>query len=148
MSIDTRANLLSLAALGVLAYVAETLVHEAVGHGGVCLASGGALTLLAPLYMRCSVVTAAMIVAGPAANAVTGLLCLIALQAPSLRNGAFRFFLWLSFVFNWLVAAGYLLVGSATGFGDWGVVFAAVTPDWHWRAIWAHFVSPSGSSAA
>lgn len=135
MSIEPRAqaNPLSLAALGVLAYVAETLVHEAVGHGGVCMASGGSLTFLAPLYMRCSVVTAAMIAAGPAANVVTGLLCLIALQAPSSRTGAFRYFLWLSFVFNWLVAAGYLLVGAATGFGDWGALFASVTPNWHWR---------------
>src|SRR5262249_10178329 len=102
------ASPLSIAALGLLAYVAETLLHELGGHGSVCLVSGGQIVLLAPLYMRCSVETVAIVAAGPAANFLVGLLCLVVLSMPARRAGAFRYFLWLSLCFNWLVAAGYL----------------------------------------
>jgi hypothetical protein len=127
------ANSFTLAALGVLAYIAETLLHEAGGHGAVCLLTGGKITLLAPLYMRCSIVTPLMVAAGPAMNVLFCLLSFLALQVRSERAGALRYFFWLSFCFNGLVAAGYLLVGAATGFGDWGVLFAGIHPDWMWR---------------
>ncbi|HEX3808222.1 MAG TPA: hypothetical protein VHW02_00865 [Rhizomicrobium sp.] len=130
-----EANIITLMALGVLAYVSETLLHEAVGHGTLCLLGGGKITLLAPLYMRCSAVTLAMVVAGPCANLLGGLICLLALQFKRSEPArSFDYFLWLFFIFNWLVAAGYLLVGAATGFGDWSVAFAGVKPDWMWRA--------------
>lgn len=128
------ADPITLASLGVLAYVTETLLHEAAGHGGVCLATGGQITLLAPLYMRCSVSTPLMVAAGPAMNAVAGFACLLALRLRSGQAGPLRYFLWLSLVFNWLVAAGYLLVGGLTGFGDWAALFASVRLDWAWRA--------------
>lgn len=120
-------------ALGSVAYVSETLLHEAVGHGGVCLAIGGKITLLAPLYMRCSEVTLQMVAAGPGINLFAGLVSFLLLHRRGAISGAWRYFLWLVFVFNWLVAAGYAMVGAATGFGDWGVAFAAVHPDGLWR---------------
>ncbi|HWA90219.1 MAG TPA: hypothetical protein VG889_09310 [Rhizomicrobium sp.] len=126
-----RANPVTLAALGVLAYIAETMLHEAGGHGLVCLATGGRIALLAPLFMRCSVVTPWMVAAGPAANALAAAASLLALYR--MRSDAWRYFFWLSFVFNALVMCGYLLVGAATGFGDWAVLFAGVAPDWAWR---------------
>jgi hypothetical protein len=135
-----EASLLTLAALGTVAFVAETMLHEAGGHGGVCLATGGRITLLAPLYMRCSVVSPAMVRAGPAMNFLSGAVAWLALQAPQARVGAGRYFLWLSLAFNWLVAAGYLLVGAATGFGDWSVLFQRIEPSWHWRV-------PAGAGA-
>lgn len=52
---------LAILAIGILAYVGETMLHEAVGHGGLCLATGGRVTLLDPLGMRCSVVAPAMV---------------------------------------------------------------------------------------
>jgi hypothetical protein len=124
-------DLLTLAALGVVAYVSETLLHEAVGHGGACLALGGRVESIAPLYMRCSVTAPALAAAGPGMNLLAGAAGLLALRGLSGRS---RHFAWLVFVFNWLIAAGYLLVGAATGFGDWGALFAGVSPDWHWRA--------------
>jgi hypothetical protein len=128
-----RASLPTLAALGIVAYVGETLLHEAVGHGGACVAGGGTVTLLAPLYMRCSEVFPAMVAAGPALNLLAGGAAWIALRDMQGPAGAWRYFLWLTLAFNWLVAAGYLFVGAATGFGDWAVLFQGIAPPWLWR---------------
>jgi hypothetical protein len=121
-------------ALGVIAYVGETLLHEGVGHGGACLLLGGRITVLAPLWMRCSVDASLLEAAGPAANLLAACLFLSLIWLAPPRAAALRQFLWLSFAFNSLVACGYLVVGGCSGFGDWGVLFKAVRPTIVWRA--------------
>ena len=136
MAEDTSAAVVddvgTLAAAGVLAYVTETVGHELIGHGGACLASGGAITALAPLWMRCSVVTDGMVFAGPLFNfvAAAGAAAFL-VRRP--QAGPFAYLLWLVFVFNLLGACGYLVVGGALRFGDWNALFAAVRPAWLWR---------------
>src|SRR5580693_7728641 len=125
-------SLPTILAIGVLAYVGETVGHELLGHGGVCLLDGGRITALAPLWMRCSVHTIPMVVAGPAFNFAVGGLCAAILKLQD-RSDTLGYFLWLSCSFNLLVAFGYLMVGGATTLGDWGVVFASVQPQWAWR---------------
>jgi hypothetical protein len=44
-----RDSIVTLMAIGIVAYIGETIGHELVGHGGVCIANGGAITALAPL---------------------------------------------------------------------------------------------------
>src|ERR1700761_961072 len=100
---------LTLAAAGVIAYVTEAMGHELVGHGGACLASGGMITALAPLWMRCSIVTPVIVLAGPLFNFVAAAIA-GAILMRSRRTGAFAYLLWLVFVFNLLVASGYLVV--------------------------------------
>jgi hypothetical protein len=119
--------------IGVLAYVGETVGHELLGHGSVCVLGGGRITALAPLFMRCSNHTIPMVVAGPAFNFLAAGGCALALRARA-RVDILSYFLWLSCGFNLLVACGYLIVGGATTFGDWGVVFASTSPQWLWRA--------------
>ncbi|HEY5106028.1 MAG TPA: hypothetical protein VII73_04545 [Caulobacteraceae bacterium] len=142
-----RDSLSALLCLGVLAYVGETLLHEAVGHGGMCLATGGRVTALAPLWMRCSVVTPVMILCGPAINFFAGGLLFAVLRYAPPSGAAAREFLWLSFAFNLLVAFGYLVVGGASGFGDWGVLLAGVRPAILWR-LPAVLVGAAGYYAA
>ena len=122
----------TIAAIGVLAYIAETVGHELIGHGGVCLLGGNRITALAPLWMRCSVQTLPMVAAGPLFNFVAAALLAVALRVRT-WPGAVGYFLWLTCAFNVLVACGYLIVGGATTWGDWGVVFASVSPAWAWR---------------
>jgi len=125
-------SLPTILAIGVLAFVGETVGHELLGHGGVCLLDGGRVTALAPLWMRCSVHTIPMVVAGPAFNFAIGGVCAALLHLRG-RSDTLGYFLWLSCGFNLLIACGYLIVGGATTFGDWGVVFASVQPQWAWR---------------
>jgi len=129
-----RDSALTIMAIGVLVYVGSTMLHEAVGHGTLCLATGGRITLLDPLGMRCSVVTPAMVAAGPLANLAGGALAWLALRKAPRASGNARYFLWLSMVFDLLIAAGYMVVSGATGFGDWAVLAAPLAAAWVWRA--------------
>jgi hypothetical protein len=124
----------TMAAIGLLAYAGETVGHELVGHGGACVLSGGQVTALAPLWMRCSVQTIPMVAAGPLFNFIAAAL-FSAVLLWRRRGDAWSYFFWLSASFNLLVACGYLLVGGATTWGDWGVVFADIKPAWAWRAL-------------
>jgi hypothetical protein len=108
-------------------------MHEAAGHGGMCLAQGHHFTVLAPLWMRCSDFTLPVVAAGPAANVIAALACFAALRFRTPARPVIGLLLWLSFAFNALVACGYLGVGAATGFGDWPALFASVDPSFVWR---------------
>ena len=120
-------------AIGVIASVAQFVVHEIVGHGAACVLVGGRILAVAPLWMRCSVDDRLMVLAGPMANLVAGAVCWAVLRAFAPRSAGLRLFLWLSVAFQWLVAAGYLAVGAASGFGDWPVILPALSP-WPARA--------------
>jgi hypothetical protein len=133
MAVAVRDDTLTLMGAGVLAYVGETLTHEAVGHGGMCVAIGLHVTRLAPLFMRCSAFSSAVVAAGPAANVVAAGLFLTVLLLARPARPLWSLLLWLNFVFNALVACGYLAVGAATGFGDWPVLFGGITPSIVWR---------------
>ena len=130
--LKARDDLSTLLALGVLAYTLETMIHELAGHGGVCLVQGHKLLLVTPLWMRCDVVSPLMVAAGPIANMVAALLSWILLRSGVAVTLKAPLFVWLCFTFNGLVAAGYLGVGGATAFGDWGYLFASA-PAWLWR---------------
>lgn len=121
-------------AIGVTASVAQFIVHELVGHGWVCTLVGGRILAVAPLWMRCSVDHRLMVLAGPMANLVAGAVCWAILRASPPRAVAARLFLWLSIAFQWLVAAGYVAVGAASGFGDWPVILPALS-SWPARVV-------------
>src|SRR5581483_4585471 len=103
---------LTLAALGILAFVAQTLSHEAVGHGSLCVLFGGRIVLIAPFYMQCTIQPWTMVAAGPGANLLEGLVAYLLLRRASGKAGPAVYWLWLFFLQTWLVAAGYLLVGA------------------------------------
>ncbi len=124
----TRDDLPTLMAAGVLAHVCQTMLHEAAGHGGVCLAEGHHLLAIAPLWMRCSETDALVVAAGPAMNALAAFACFLVLRRWRTVRPEIGLLLWLGFSFNALVFCGYLAVGAATGFGDWPVLFAGIVP--------------------
>src|SRR6185369_5300207 len=68
-----------------------------------------------------------MVLAGPVANLAAGAVCWAILRGAPPRSAAVRLFLWVSVAFQWLVAAGYLAVGAASGFGDWPVILPALS---------------------
>jgi hypothetical protein len=76
MSAD-RNNWLTVAAIGLLAMCIVTVDHEALGHGSVCLAVQGRITLLTSSLFRCSVRSGWIDAGGPAMNLVMGTVALI-----------------------------------------------------------------------
>src|SRR4029078_5199245 len=87
----------------------------------------GRILAASPVWMRCSIDPRLMVLAGPVANLAAGAVCWAILRGAPPRSAAVRLSLWLSVAFQWLVAAGYLAVGAASGFGDWPVILPALS---------------------
>lgn len=111
--------------------------HEAVGHGGMCLALGGRVTLLTSVYFRCSNGGPLIDAAGPLMSLAVGATCWIALRLwPSLpANG--RLFLVFAMAFNLFWGAGYFIFSAITNNGDWAFALRglALQPNWLWRGL-------------
>lgn len=113
-------DLWTLAALGVLAACLSAVLHEGIGHGGACLASGGHIVQLSSVYFACSQARYATDLAGPAANVLAGGLAYLAARGTGLRSRpTLRLGLLVFAAFNLLWTAGYLIYGGLLGIGDW-----------------------------
>jgi hypothetical protein len=125
-----------LAALGILAYAASMMTHEALGHGGYCLAVGGHTTMLTPWMETCHFPGAPALgikAAGPGVQFGMGLLAWLALRSLPPNLARLRFFLWLCMVFNLFVSSGYIAFSGVTDFGDAAELIARLYPALVWR---------------
>jgi hypothetical protein len=127
---------LTLAAIGTLAYVSCDLLHELIGHGGACLATGGQPATFSTVHFQClggwqPGICAAGIVSNIVAAAV---LWLIARRSAKLSIHV-RYFVWLAMVYNLFTGWGYVVSSSLGNSGDLANAFRAAPPAWHWRAI-------------
>lgn len=125
-----------LAAAGILAYAASMMTHEALGHGGYCLAAGGHSVMLTAWGERCNFPHAEAIgieAAGPAVQFGAGLLAWLALRRISQDAVRWRYFFWLYMVFNLFVSAGYVAFSGVTDFGDAAVLIGGRSPHIAWR---------------
>lgn len=96
-----------------MAFVLACVAHEALGHGGACLALGRSITQLSSVYFRCSVGSPWIDFAGPANNLLVGLIAWLLL-----RRFPDSLFLLLAMAFNLCWGFGYFLYSSVTGLGD------------------------------
>ena len=122
-----------LAALGVLAYAGSMMTHEALGHGGYCLAFGGHNVMLTAWGESCDLRAAGIEAAGPLAQFGAGLLAWLILRQVSPTAARLRYFLWLYMVFGLLVSSGYVVFSGVTNFGDAAVLIAGLQPSAVWR---------------
>jgi hypothetical protein len=70
----------TVAAAGVAAACLASVAHEAVGHGGACLAGGGKVTLLTATRFACDRGNVIVDAAGPAMNLISAALALALLS--------------------------------------------------------------------
>jgi hypothetical protein len=75
-----RIDRLTLAAIAVAAMCIVTFDHEALGHGGVCLALRGHIELLTSVYFDCSVKTGGVAAGGPLGNLLVGSIAWLSLR--------------------------------------------------------------------
>jgi hypothetical protein len=129
----TRDNAYMLAALGILAYAASMMTHEAVGHGGYCLAFGGHNVMLTVWGESCDLLIPGIEAAGPGLQFATGLLSWFVLRSVSGIAGRLRYFVWLYMAFSLFVSSGYVLFSGVTNFGDAAVLIAGLQPPLLWR---------------
>lgn len=105
--------------------------HEAIGHGGACLAAGGRVILLNIVDFKCSVARPWIDLAGPAGNLV---LALAGLALTTGKSGVRLLGLAL-FAFNAFWIAGYFLYAAILGAGDFVYPLSLAMSENVWRAV-------------
>lgn len=133
-----RDNAIVLGALGILAYAASMMTHEALGHGGFCIAVGGHNAMLTAWGEGCNfpkVQPPGIEAAGPGVQFGAGLLAWLLLHRLPPETIRLRFFFWLYMVFNLFVSSGYVGFSGISDFGDAAVIIAGLKPHILWRLV-------------
>jgi hypothetical protein len=133
-------------AIALVSYAASNVIHEAVGHGGACLALGGKALVLSSVHFECgeqaisALALRGVAAAGTIANFIIGALALAVFKTadPQHRPHAV-YFLWLFATLNLLSGAGYFLFSGAVGIGDWADVARDTMPPVVWRPAMSVF---------
>jgi hypothetical protein len=128
----TKPDLLTIAAIAIVATVVADFIHEGLGHGGMCVATGGRPLVLSTVHFECSPDTRLVAAGGTLANLIFGALFWAAARAVK-RSASWRYFFWLLMTFNLFAAGGYFLFSGIGNIGDWAAVVAGWQPDWAWR---------------
>ena len=133
---------LTLVALAALSFIAACVAHEAIGHGGMCIAIGGHVSLLTSVYFHCSNGGPLTDAAGPTMNLIVGAACWYALGSWSRPSMQWRLFLVLTMAFNLFWGAGYFVFSAITDTGDWAFVLRglALQP----RPLWLFLMGALG----
>lgn len=137
MKLSSRTlNYSMLGAIAAVAFIWACVAHEAIGHGGMCLAVGGRITLLTSVYFRCTEGGPLTDAAGPLMNLIAGAICWsLARNRPASSQS--RSFFVLAMAFNLFWGAGYFIYSAATNKGDWAFVLRdlSLDPRWLWRLL-------------
>jgi hypothetical protein len=126
----------TLGAIAAVAFIVACVAHEAIGHGGMCLAVGGRITLLTSVYFHCTNGGPLTDAAGPLMNLIAGAACwLLARNQPLISQT--RLFFVLAMAFNLFWGAGYFILSAVTNTGDWSFVLRdlSLEPRWLWRLL-------------
>jgi hypothetical protein len=125
----TKTDLLTIVAIAVVATVIVDFIHEGLGHGGMCVATGGQPMVLSTVHFECSADTRLVAAGGTLANLIFGMLSWGAVRAVK-RSAPLRYFFWLLMTFNLFSAGGYFLFSGIGNIGDWVAVVAGWQPAW------------------
>jgi hypothetical protein len=128
----TRPDPLTIVAVAIAATVIADFIHEGLGHGGMCAATGGQPLVLSTVHFECSADNRLVAAGGTLANLIFGALFWVAARAVR-KNGTWRYFFWLLMTFDLFDAGGYFLFSGIGNFGDWAMVVAGWQPAWAWR---------------
>lgn len=133
----------TLIAIALAAYAITNVVHEGLGHGGMCLLVGGRPLELSAVYFDYDHTTVSesgakwISAGGTLANLVLAALAWVGLRATGRANTPGRYFLWLLMTVSLLQATGYWLFSGLAGVGDWVKVIAHQEPLVLWRLLLA-----------
>jgi hypothetical protein len=128
----TKPDLLTIAAIAIVAAVVADFIHEGLGHGGMCVATGAWPLVLSTVHFECSADTRLVAMGGTLANLIFGTLAWGCVRAVK-QSPPWRYFFWLLMTFNLFQAGGYFLFSGIGNIGDWAAVVAGWRPAWAWR---------------
>jgi hypothetical protein len=124
---------LTVACLGILAYILGNVLHEGAGHGGACLITGGRPVLITAVNMDCSIDNRLIIAGGCIMNALAAAFFFVLGRRIPRTSPRLKYFVWLAMTLNMLSPAGYMAFSGIGGFGDWAGLIQGFTPQWAWR---------------
>src|SRR5580692_8124550 len=117
----TPSDPVTVVAIAVIAYMFGTMLHEAVGHGGACLLTGGSPKEITTVSMDCSVDNRLVTAGGTIINVVAGVLLFALGRMTPRTSPRLKYFLWIAMTVNLFAAAGYFGFSGIGGFGDWAM---------------------------
>jgi hypothetical protein len=127
---------LTLAAIGTLAYISCDLLHELVGHGGACLATGGQPATFSTVHFQCrGGWQPGVCSAGIVFNIIAGAALWLIVRRNANLSIHVHYFVWLAMAYNLFTGWGYVVSSSLSNSGDLANAFRAVPLAWHWRAM-------------
>lgn len=116
--IQQKNDWLTIIAIGLLAMCVVTFDHEALGHGGACLALHGHILALSSSVFRCSAQSGWVDFGGPASNFLCGLIALVVRLTVPQRLIKLRLFLIVVTALSFLWEGGYLIHAMHRQDGD------------------------------
>lgn len=125
-------DLLTIAAIAIAATVITDVIHEGLGHGGMCVATGLQPLVLSTVHFECGTDTRLVAAGGTLSNLIFGVVFWAAARAVK-GTASWRYFFWLLMTFNLFDAGGYFLFSGIGNIGDWAMVVAGWQPAWAWR---------------
>lgn len=129
---QSRAGIMGIASMSILAYALCDLAHELLGHGVATLLPLGVRAVsVSTVGLSTTVSSPIVAAAGPLVNLALSSVLLLA--GSSALSPAWRYFAWLFGSVNGFNATAYLLYSAILGSGDWAVVFDALAPSRAWR---------------
>ena len=131
-SLHTIPDTWTISAIAIVAYVLADVIHEGIGHGGMCVLTGGHPLALSSVYFQCEHEGRLVAAGGTLANLTVALVSLIASRFVT-RSTRLRYFLWLLMTVNLLEFGGYFLFSGVGNIGDWAAVIQGLQPAWLWR---------------
>ena len=134
MSGERKHDLWTVMAVGMLVYLVKNVVHEGLGHGGVCVLVGGEPIAISSAWWHGDYTEVGEW--GRRMAKAGGTLANLALafglrsQWSRLRHAepTVAYFVWLTIVANLLSGGGYMMVDPFFGFGDWGGFMVGLEP--------------------
>src|SRR5436190_18102296 len=146
MSVRNLPDLMTVTSIGLVAYAAANVLHEAVGHGGACIIFGGKPLVLSSVHFECGEQTMngaarrGVAAAGTIVNFIAGAAALVAFKTTNAaRKPHAAYFLWLFMTLNLLMGAGYFLFSGVGNIGDWAAVARGIVSPVIWRPAMAVF---------
>jgi hypothetical protein len=111
--------IITLIAAGILSYIIADIIHEVIGHAGICLLMGQKITLLSSVYFRSEPGSFVTDLGGPAANLLIGLAIFFFLKKVKRFTIVTAFFPMTVMSYNLFWFCGTIVDSGFSNAGDW-----------------------------
>ena len=135
-------DLLTLIAISIIAWSMANFLHEVVGHAGSAAILGIPVRAVSTttMYIEWDQIKTAgqnrfINAAGPGMNLLTGIIALLFLRSPKVKNSATRYLLWLFSTVSFIIVILNLISAPLIGGGDFTVFIQDFKNKELWKAI-------------